>query len=133
MPVAPMGIPRVRFTATLLPDGRVLAAGGSSEPSTAPLPTCEIYDPTTDAWSPASTDTWTLTAWMIDEFQCRRAMLLPSGKVLFADAFTIGSPISGAPAVLVRGAPGRSGRGVAAPVLRAVRHQPSLARHHRAV
>jgi hypothetical protein len=53
---APMGVARVRHTATLLDDGRVLVAGGRAiDPLTLaeqPSDTAEIYDPRTDAWTP---------------------------------------------------------------------------------
>ena len=41
---------RAYHTATLLPDGRVLAAGGNT--SLAPTVTAEIYDPATGIWTP---------------------------------------------------------------------------------
>lgn len=41
---------RVDATATVLPDGRVLVAGGSEE-AEIPIATAEIFDPRTNAWS----------------------------------------------------------------------------------
>ncbi len=45
---------RYYHTATLLPDGRVLAVGGINKDKTA-LATAEIYDPVANSWS--ATDT----------------------------------------------------------------------------
>jgi galactose oxidase-like protein len=42
---------RYQFTATLLPDGKVLAAGGTGE-NLANLASAEIYDSATGSWSP---------------------------------------------------------------------------------
>lgn len=42
---------RYQFTATLLPDGKVLAAGGTGE-NLANLGSAEIYDPATGSWGP---------------------------------------------------------------------------------
>ena len=44
---APMSTPRTGATATLLQDGRVLVAGGTTDATT------EIYDPVADRWAPA--------------------------------------------------------------------------------
>jgi len=64
-------------TATLLPDGRVLVAGGRTgiTPS-APLSVPELYDPATNAWTPAAT--------MVTNRAQHTATLLLSGKVLVA-------------------------------------------------
>jgi hypothetical protein len=42
---------RAAHTATLLPDGRILVAGGRS--GAAALATAEIYDPATESFGPA--------------------------------------------------------------------------------
>ncbi|MGK4008246.1 kelch repeat-containing protein [Sorangium sp. So ce1036] len=44
-----MGSERRDHTATLLPSGKVLVAGGAN---TVPLDTAELYDPETDTWTP---------------------------------------------------------------------------------
>jgi hypothetical protein len=47
---APMRTARASHTATLLPDGRVLVAGGTA--SSGGTATSEIYDPATNRWTP---------------------------------------------------------------------------------
>ena len=42
---------RYGFTLTLLPDGRVLAAGGCCGSDGFPVSSAEVYDPSTDAWT----------------------------------------------------------------------------------
>jgi hypothetical protein len=49
--VAPMATPRASHAAALLPDGRVLVAGGWD--GRRAVASAEIYDPLTDRWSPA--------------------------------------------------------------------------------
>jgi hypothetical protein len=66
-----MHVLRTCHTATLLPDGTVLVAGGSSG---APTRETEIYDP--------STGTWTKTGSMTIGRCGHAATLLPDGKVL---------------------------------------------------
>ncbi len=78
-----MSIPRQHHSATLLPDGRVLIAGGLT---TGPLwnvttKTCEIYDPATGTFSP--------TGAMHDTRMSHTATLLPDGKVLMAAGLTV--------------------------------------------
>ena len=74
-PTGDIRAPRFNHTATLLPDGRVLIAGGSAVPR-ADLPTngAEIYDP--------STGTFAATGNMIFGHVCQQATLLGNGKVL---------------------------------------------------
>ncbi|MDQ4131378.1 MAG: hypothetical protein M3133_10410, partial [Actinomycetota bacterium] len=87
--------PRWRHTATLLPDGRVLVAGGFGSPYTLTasgagsnaqpvLDTAEIYDP--------RTGTWSRTASMRTRRALHVATLLPSGKVLVAGGRTCNEP-----------------------------------------
>ena len=67
-----MASPRQDQTATLLPNGLVLVAGGNS--GTAALASAELYDPATGSWSP--------TGSMAGTRQAHTATLLTSGKVL---------------------------------------------------
>jgi hypothetical protein len=68
-----MSIPRAYFTSTLLPDGRVLIAGGDElEPPY--YASAEIYDP--------HTGTFTRTGSMLEPRAEQYAFLLPDGRVL---------------------------------------------------
>jgi hypothetical protein len=64
---------RDAFTATLLPDGDVLVAGGGGGDR---LASAELYDPLTG--------TWTATGEMTEPYYGHTATLLPNGTVLVA-------------------------------------------------
>ena len=73
--------------ATLLPDGRVLVAGGGG-PSTGDYPfprlkSAELYNP--------ATGTWTVTGSLNDERELQTQTLLPNGKVLAAGGWPEGT------------------------------------------
>jgi Galactose oxidase, central domain/Kelch motif len=74
-----MSTPRSAHTATVLPDNKVLVAGGSSITP----PTAEIYDPATEAF--------TVTGNMVSVRLRHTATLLPSGKVLLAGGDGVGA------------------------------------------
>lgn len=79
--LAPMATPRRHLNLTLLPDGTVLATGGTSaagfnDSTGAVLPT-ELWDPTTETWS-------TLAAMEVPRLYHSIALLLPDGRVLAA-------------------------------------------------
>jgi hypothetical protein len=65
---------RAQHTATLLPNGKVLVAGGISGSNI--VASAEIYDPATGAWSPAGN--------MVNARRFAQATLLSTGKVLVA-------------------------------------------------
>ncbi|HEU5397226.1 MAG TPA: kelch repeat-containing protein, partial [Verrucomicrobiae bacterium] len=70
-----MSTNRIGHTATLLPNGKVLVAGGAPD-GTHALATAELYDPVTGAWTP--------TGSMTVKREDHTATLLPNGKVLVA-------------------------------------------------
>ncbi len=75
--VASMNIPRGLHTATLLPDGKILVAGGH-DTSYRPVSSCEIFDPSANS----GLGSWTLTDSMSFARRSHNAVLLANGKVL---------------------------------------------------
>jgi hypothetical protein len=73
-----MTSPRVSHTATLLPDGKVLVAGGRTTTNFA-ISSAELYDPATGLWIPTGSMTTARLA--------HTAILLPSGEVLVAGGY----------------------------------------------
>lgn len=78
---ASMGTARASHTATLLPNGEVLVAGGAGGNSLTPLSGCELYNPATGTW----TNTGPLTMARYEH----TATLLNNGKVLVAGGLPI--------------------------------------------
>ncbi|HEX2193063.1 MAG TPA: kelch repeat-containing protein, partial [Acidimicrobiales bacterium] len=87
-PTGSLNQPRFMHTATLLPDGRVLVAGGFTDPYPNPNPavldTAEIYDPATGTWTP--------TGSMNVRRGIHQAALLQNGKVLVAGGRSCNGP-----------------------------------------
>jgi WD40 repeat protein len=85
---------RLFSTATLLPTGNVLVAGGLvgliSNPQT--TPTATLYNP--------ATNTWTATGSMTTGRESQTATLLPDGQVLMAGGTLFDHPSTGHPGVL---------------------------------
>ncbi len=75
---------RYAHTATLLPNGKVLVAGGRINGNY--LDSAELYDPTTGTWSSTSSMTTSRSG--------HTATLLPSGKVLVAGGYHVGSELT---------------------------------------
>jgi WD40 repeat protein len=69
---------RDKYTGTLLPDGRVLVAGGAGNTI---LASAELYDPTVGSW--------TFTGSLNTERSSHTATLLPDGSVLVAGGFNL--------------------------------------------
>jgi N-acetylneuraminic acid mutarotase len=76
---ASLATARSLHSATLLPNGKVLVAGGSGA-GNLPLASVELYDPASGTWTPASSLPAPRTA--------HSATLLPNGKVLVAGGTT---------------------------------------------
>jgi N-acetylneuraminic acid mutarotase len=83
--------PRYNHTATLLADGRVLAAGGAYEGFDTDLSSAELYDP--------ASGTWSSTGGLASARESHTATMLPNGKVLVAGGVIRGGytiPLAGA-------------------------------------
>src|SRR5438874_312283 len=80
-------------TATLLPSGKVLVAGGGVTPSGGPVRTAELYDPVADTFT-------SIASTMSVERQFHTATLLPNGKVLLAGGLTNAGSVATATADL---------------------------------
>jgi hypothetical protein len=87
-PTGSMNFMRVRHTATLLKNGKVLMIGGSS--GSAILDSTELYDP--------ATGTFTASGNLLTRRTAHTATLLPNGKVLVAGGISEyrGTPVAGA-------------------------------------
>jgi Calx-beta domain/FG-GAP-like repeat/Galactose oxidase, central domain/Kelch motif len=77
--------PRYAHSATLLPDGRVLVAGGYNN---GPVTTAEIYSPTSGVWTP--------TGSMATARSSHTATLLGDGTVLVAGGTGLAGAVNGA-------------------------------------
>lgn len=78
---------RNQHTATLLPNGKVLIAGGSSHGDGDAMSTAELYDPATQAFAALSATMRSPRGW-------HTATLLPDGQVLFVSGFNDGPPVT---------------------------------------
>jgi hypothetical protein len=79
-PTGSLSTARRNHTATLLPNGKVLVAGGSSDLFYNSTSDAELYDPASGTWSP--------TGSLLCTLQGQVATLLPNGKVLLIGGFS---------------------------------------------
>jgi hypothetical protein len=77
---SPMSTPRNGHTATLLPNGKVLIAGGAINSGNNATNSAELFDPATGNYTP--------TGSMLDTHSGHSALLLANGKVLVVDTGT---------------------------------------------
>jgi len=82
-PTGSLAVPRDYHTATLLPNGTVLVAGGFGY--TGALNSAEVYDPTTGQWSTAGN--------MIDTRSYHAATSLPGGNALVSGGVSANSEL----------------------------------------
>src|SRR5258705_481407 len=87
-PTGSMSHERRAFTLTLLPSGKVMAAGGSD--TNGPLASVQLYDPATGVWTP--------TGSLQTPRGSHTTTLLPNGTVLVAGGFGV-TPIQSTPPV----------------------------------
>jgi galactose oxidase-like protein/Big-like domain-containing protein/Kelch motif protein len=80
-PVAPMNYPRYTHTLTVLPDGKVLAIGGSANMSETDLSNAVMP---AEEWDPSSNTWTTLASMQIPRIYHSTALLMPDGRVLVA-------------------------------------------------
>src|SRR5258707_14818553 len=78
-----MSTPRSAHSATVLADGRILVAGGST--GTAATNAAEIFDPALNSWT-------AVAGGMIQARSNHTASLLADGRVLFAGGDNAGTP-----------------------------------------
>jgi N-acetylneuraminic acid mutarotase len=81
-----LGTPRYFHTATLLPDGTILIAGGSNGPNV--LGTAEVFNPADETFTPTHSS-------MRDVRDLHTATLLPNGRVLIAGGFSTNATSTG--------------------------------------
>jgi hypothetical protein len=79
---------RTHHTATLLPDGTVLVAGGFNDDGVYGLASAELYDPSSGAWA--------ATGSMIEARYGQTATLLAAGKVLMAGGYSSSGALASA-------------------------------------
>src|SRR4030095_164812 len=77
--LAPMAFPRWYPNATTLPDGRVLVVSGSTTCYTCNGDIPELYNPTTNTWTPLTTAQLTMPLYP-------HMFVLPDGRVLYASS-----------------------------------------------